>query len=460
MLNDINIIGGTVITPEKSVKADIGIKEGKIVNISTNGDLHHGRRILDVSGSIVMPGMIDAHVHMRAPSFSHREDFASGTAAAAAGGITTIVEMPVSKPPTSDVDTLKSRINHALNNAYIDFCFYAGAGSSNIEEIPKLAECGVVGFKTFLMPPPPGREKEFYGLCTLDEKSLKELFGIIGKENLLLAIHAEDQEIIKTETELIQKSGRKDLEAFGFSRPPISEIRAVKKIIKNLGKANTKILICHVSTPEVIDNIQCAKQYGLKVYSETCPHYLLLNVEEAKKYGGFARVKPPIRQEALRQQLWQKYEKGLIDIVSSDHAPYTIVEKNVKEGDIWKALDGIPGLELTLPLLLNKVNSGEITYNHIAGTFSENPAKILGIYPKKGSLDIGSDADLTIVNPNLKSQIKLDKLYTKSRESAAVYENWELSHTIIYTLCRGQIVFDNGKIVGKPGYGEYITPLT
>jgi len=459
MINDLNIIDGAIVTSKRIIKLGIGIKDGKIVSISKEEDLLPAKEVLSVKNCIIMPGMIDSHVHIREPNFSYREDFKTGTAAAAAGGIATIAEMPVSSPPTSDIDTLLTRIKVASEKSYIDFAFYGGAGTSNIEKIEGLARHGVVGFKTFLMPPPEGREQEFYGLCSSDWKSFRKILGVIKKTGLFLAIHAEDNEIIDKETKRIKIFGGEGLEAFSRSRPPISEIQAIKNIIKSQKLVNAKISICHVSTPESIEIINKEKEKGLDIHAETCPQYLFLSEEKVSKFGAFARVKPPIRKESLRKKLWSQFRNGLVDIISSDHAPYLPSEKEKSGNNIWLAPDGIPGLELSLPLLLNKVSDNEITYQDIVKYFSENPAKLLGLYPIKGSLEIGTDADLVIIKPNVKSKILLNDLWSKSKESAKVYENWNLSHKIISTICRGKIVFKEGKIIGQPGYGNYVSPL-
>jgi len=459
MINDLNIIDGSIVTSERIIKSGIGIKDGKIVSISKTEDLSPAKKVLSVKNCIIMPGMIDSHVHIREPGFDRREDFKSGTAAAAAGGITTIAEMPVSKPPTSDIDTLLTRIKLANKKSYIDFSFYAGAGTSNIEKIEDLAKCGVVGFKTFLMPPPEGREQEFYGLCTSDWESFRKILGVIKKTGLFLAIHAEDNEIIDRETKRIKSFGGNNLKAFSQSRPPISEIQAIKNVIDSQKIVNSKISICHVSTPEAIEIINKAKGKGLDIHAETCPQYLFLSEEKVSKFGVFARVKPPIRKESLRKKLWWQFSNGLLDTLSSDHAPYLPSEKEKNGNDIWSAPDGIPGLELSLPLLLNKVSGKEITYYDVVKYFSENPAKLLGFYPNKGSLEIGTDADLTIVKPDTKSKISMNDLWSKSKKSAKVYDGWNLSHEILHTICRGKIVFSEGKIIGQPGNGNYISPL-
>jgi allantoinase len=457
-MNDLNVTGGIIVDSKRTFRAGIGIKDGKIVAVSAE-NLPLARHELEADGCVVMPGMIDSHVHVRAPGFAYREDFQSATAAAIAGGVTTIVEMPVSNPPTSSVDVLLSRIKKASDDARTDFAFYAGAGNENCQDIKELAKYGIVGYKTFLMPPPEGREKEFYGLCVSGEESFKEVLGAIKETGLFLAIHAEDQEIIARETKVVQQSGLAGLEGFSLSRPPISEVKAVQWVIELQKISNTRVMLCHISTPQAVDMINDAKRKGFALSTETCPHYLFLSEEGVRGFGPYARVKPPIRPEALRKQLWSSFQKGSIDVLSSDHAPYTLSEKGKGISDIWQAPDGIAGLELSLPLLLNRVSEGSIAYSDIVRVFSENPAILSRIYPLKGSLAVGSDADLVIVKPNVKNRISLGALRSKSGETVKVYENWPLTHEIVYTLCRGQVLYEKGQVVGKPGYGKQVRPI-
>jgi dihydroorotase-like cyclic amidohydrolase len=275
----------------------------------------------------------------------------------------------------------------------------------------------------------------------------------------MLAIHAEDPEIIEKATRAARLSGAKDLAAFSASRPPVSETQAVNRVIRVQQSHNARVLICHASVPQSIENIVAARSGGVNIYCETCPHYLLLCQESVEIFGPYARVKPPIRPEALRRELLKCLKEGLIDIISSDHAPYLPSEKERGQSNIWDAPDGIPGIELSLPLLLNKVGEGEFSYGDIVRVFSENPAKLLGLYPLKGSLEEGTDADIIIVKPGVIKKNQLNNLFSKSKGSGKVYEGWELSHSVEKTLCRGKVVFESGRIVGQPGYGEYVSPI-
>ena len=455
--NDLNIVGGTLVDHRRTFPGGIGIRGETIVYVGDEADLPPAKRVIDATGCMVMPGMIDAHVHVRAPSFPHREDFTSATAAAASGGVTTIVEMPVSQPPASDPDTVRARISHAEAHALVDFCFYAGVGGDNMDLVADLARCGVVGFKTFLMPPPEGREKEFYGLCTSDE-ALGGILKRVKAQGLLLAVHAEDPEIVERETVRVRQGGDKDFGAFCRSRPPASEVRAVRRLLGAQAATGTRVLLCHLSTPAAVEAVSEARAAGRPAFSETCPHYLLLSEPEVEHLGPFARVKPPLRSGGLRSELWKCFVDGLIDIVSSDHAPYLEEEKEKGLEDIWQAPDGIPALELTLPLLLTAVSDGDIDYPEVVERFSRNPARVLGLLPRKGSLAAGTDADVVIVEPGVEHPVAMEALFTKSRASARVYESRRLTHLVRYTLCRGTVVWEGGAVTARPGYGQFVRP--
>jgi allantoinase len=458
MTHDVNIVDGLIVTAGGSFRGAVGIRGRTISYVGPGHDIPAARRTIDARGCLVMPGMVDAHVHVRAPSFVEREDFESATAAAAAGGVTTLVEMPVSVPPASDAGTLRTRARHAAEHAMVDFCFYGGAGIDNLDAIPALADSGVVGFKTFLMPPPEGREREFHGLCAPDEGSLEKVLAAAGAKGLPVAVHAEDPETIASATRAVRASGAKGLDAFSASRPPRAEFIAVERVIRAQQRTGARVLVCHVSTPEAVDRIRQARSEGCEIHIETCPQYLLLSQDAVRGLGPFARVKPPIRPEGLRAGLFRRFHDGWIDILSSDHAPYRLEEKERGLEDIWLAPDGIPALELSLPLMMEKVLSGELTPEQVVRHFSENPARLLGIYPRKGALREGSDADLVVVEKGSPVPVTLDSLRTKARKSCRVYEGWTIHHRIRITMSRGRVVFEDGDVRGEPGMGEWIKP--
>lgn len=460
-MNDLNIINGVIVRPEGTFRGAISIKEGKISAVCA-GDALPGAavRTIDAEGMLVFPGMIDTHVHIRGGRLSHREDFLSGTRAAAAGGVTTLLEMPVAIPPASTAEAFLGRVKEASSAAYVDFCMYGGAGRDNGEEIARLAECGAVGFKTFLMPPVPGREKEFFGLCSETYEELEDVMRKVAQTGLPLAIHCENNEIVTCETKKLMEAGENGLAAFCRSRPAEAEAAAVSQVISAAQSTGCTVVVCHVSTVKAAQMVLKAKAAGVAIHLETCPHYLLFDCDGAEKLGVFARIKPPLRDKENAEGLLELYKEGALEFTGSDHAPYLKNEKQKGGGDIWNTFDGLPGIELSLPLLLNAVNEGRLTYEAVAGNFSENSARVLGLYPKKGRITEGADADLVLVRKDgVDDKVDISRLFTKARESAVIYEGTKLTHRVECTIVRGVVVYRGGKITGETGYGKFVRPI-
>ena len=458
-MNDLNIINGTLVRKEGCLRADLAVNDGVITQIGAPGELGTASETLDASGKLVFPGMIDTHVHIRGGALDYREDFFSGTVAAASGGVTTFLEMPVGKPPACTAEDFESRRREMEELCAVDFCMYAGAGEDNIDQIQRLASLGAIGYKTFLMPPVPGREKEFYGLCCESEEALIAVMERVKTTGLPIVCHSELNEYVAEPTCRMMASGRNDLEAFCESRPDVAELEAVKRVIRSAEKTGCKASICHVSLPETVDLIAGGKAKGVDIHGETCPQYLVYNYENAGFAGPFARMKPPLRSPETSRRLLADYGAGRLEITGSDHAPYTYAEKTRNGDDIWHSFDGIPGLELSLRLLLTKVEEGELSYEALAANTAENPAAFFGIDDRKGRLEAGRDADLVILERlNEPEIIDLSRLFTKSSESGVLYSRTRLTHRVVRTLVRGQTVFADGQFTGSKGFGHMIKP--
>lgn len=459
-MKDLNIIHGTIVRPEGCMTGSIEIRDGRISRIVPDNEaVQPTAEVVDAGGMLIFPGMIDSHVHIRGGKLAYREDFASGTMAAAAGGVTVIAEMPVSNPPASREKDFEARIEEVKAQAYVDFALYGGAGADNLDEISALAEKGAAAYKTFLMPPVPGREKEFYGLCSETQETLIRVMEQVAKTGRLLAVHSELNQYVQAETERRMAAGQNGLRSFCHSRPVEAETEAVKWVIHAARKTGCKASICHVSTPEAVQMIREAQADGVDIHAETCPQYILFNEDTAEFAGVFARMKPPLRDKARMEELCRLYEEGAFELTGSDHAPYQKNEKLKNGQDIWHTFDGVPGLELSLPLLLNAVENGVLTYEAIARNTAESPARLLGI-SQKGRIEAGADADLVLVK-KCDQPWKLDtaKLFTKCRDSAVLYEGIPMYYNIEATYVRGEKVFEAGRITGKQGWGEFVSPV-
>jgi len=451
---DLVIKSDKVFVDGRLMNCNIGIQNGIIATISKE-DLR-AEKVIDVEGKMVLPGTIDPHVHIRAPGHEERETFESGTKDAASGGVTTVIEMPISTPPPHSPEIVKRRMDIADKEVVVDIAFFGAAGTDCMEDIIPCAKSGIVAFKTFLHEAPPGREKEFIGLTAPNTGDQYELMEKVAQTGVIIGFHAENNDMINKNIATLRRRGKTSPIYHGRSRPPVVEIETVAKILLFAEKIGTKVEICHISTPEVVELVNRAKSKGVYIVAETCPHYLFLNENVLEKVGAFAKCNPPLRSEEERLKMWEFVNNGSIDIIGSDHGPFTKEEKERGGEDIFTPPAGFPGLSTRLPLLFTAVKEGKIRLDKMVELICENPARVFGLYPKKGTIALGSDADFVIIDPDKKDIISKDKMFTKCRESALVYDGWEVYGKPEKTIVRGRIIFDNGEITVAPGYGEII----
>lgn len=460
---DYVIKNGTLVTPAESYKAHIYIKEGKIAAISRQPLGGKAARETDATGLHILPGLIDVHVHSRDPGPIYKEDFFTSTQAAAAGGITTIFDMPNTTPPTRNLATFKQQADNLASKAHIDFGIWGIClGHLNEKDIPDLCEAGVIGFKyfwgyainkqTFQLSYnyQPGTNEDV--IAPFSDGEVYEIFQSVAKTGSVLAIHGEDSSLIQTLTRQVQASGRSDYGALLEGRPNLAEEITVQMGLSFSRASGARLHVLHVTTAEAVERIRTAKAEGAPVSAETCPHYLFLSNKDYPKVGPVMKIYPPIKYEKDQAALWQAINDGTITIISSDHAPHTAQEKS---GDLWSIPAGMPGTETMAPLMLNAVNEGRLTLNKLTALMSENPAKRFGIFPQKGSLQPGTDADLTIVDMAKTGTIEAARLHSKSKVTA--YDGWKIKGLPVETIVRGETVMQGGDIVHQP-FGQIVRP--
>ena len=451
---DLVVRSNQMYIDNRLISCNMGIKNGIIVTISS--DELKGDEIIDAHNKLVLPGTIDPHVHLRAPGHEYRETFLSGTQEAALGGVTTILEMPISSPPPYSPEIVYNRMALAEKEAVVDIAFFGAAGIDKKEFIVPCSSSGIVGFKTFLHEAPAGREGEFIGLTAPDTGDQYELMEILAKTDLITAFHAENNDMIKKNINRLRKEGKVSPIYHERSRPPVVEIETTAKILLFAEKTGARVEIAHISTPEAAELVRQAKAKGVCVIAETCPHYLFLNEDALIKFGAFAKCNPPLRSEDERKKMWEYLSNDYFDFIGSDHAPYTKEEKEKGKNDIFVPPAGFPGLSTRLPLMYTAVREGKLRLEQMVRLISENPARIFGLFPQKGLLMPGSDADLIIIDPNKKGVIDKEKMFTKCRDSALVYDGWEVFGQPEKTIVRGQVVYEQGEIKINPGYGKII----
>jgi dihydropyrimidinase/allantoinase len=457
MVVDIVLENGKIMTPGGIFEGGLAIESGKIVAMAKNSTLPQAEKSIDLEHRFVLPGFIDAHSHIRGMGRSEWEDFTTGTMAAAAGGVTTILEMPITLPPTSTRRALKEKRDTMARQAVVNFAIYGAAGSQNIEEIPVMAEEGVIAFKTFMHPPPPGRESDFWGLYVTDDGSFLDVMRAIAQTGLISCVHAENPEIVDYLTRKLQSQGRRDLLAYLESRPGITESEAISRAAILASEAQVHLHICHVCAKEAVKIVRNLKREGRFLTSETCPHYLTFTFDEIKNLGPYAKINPPIRYDADRRTLWQALNEGVIDLVASDHASYPKQVKEIGREDIWKAYMGTASLQVMGPVMLTHVSKGLITLEKLTKVLSENVAKIFNLYPRKGVLTTGADADLIVVDMKKKKKLKSEEFYTKAKDMPSIYDDFEVLGMPVLTMVNGVEVMKDGEVLGEPGTGRFVT---
>jgi len=443
-----------VYTPGGFFDGGVALSGGKITAMGGSAFLPPGETEIDLHGAALLPGGVDTHVHVRDPGRRERGDFATESAAAAAGGITTILEMPISSPPQYTPDILAERSRCASERSSVDFGFYGAAGSRP-ENISALAGSGVAAFKTFLFRPHAGREGEFEGTCAEGDGNLLEIFRAVAETGKMCAVHAENDELIQAFTREVRAEGETGLAAHGKSRPPLAEVSAVVKVLRFARATGVRLGICHVSTPEAMELIRKEKADGRSVYAETCPQYLFCDEESAAQLGPYAKFNPPIRKRADAEALWNYVRNGTVDYIGSDHGPFLLSEKEPGLGDIFAAPAGSTGFEERLPLFVTAVREGKLSLRRMVDLLSANAAGIFGLYPRKGTISVGSDADLVAVNLHESFIVRASRMKTAGKGIARLYEGRRLFGVVTMTMVRGGIVFSrDGNLPPASGRGR------
>ena len=452
MAVDLIVKNGTIVTPLSSLRGHVLIKDGKVLDVMVRDDLPPAREVIDASGLHVLPGLIDPHVHFREPGLTYKEDFETGSQAAAAGGITTVLEMPNTVPPTSNVEGFQAKAACAQGRSYVDYGLYAVIVEGNLDQIVPLAEAGVVGYKIFL-------GETVGNIPAPQDGEIIDAWRIMAETGLRCGVHAEDNGIILYLRKKLQALGRTDPLAHLESRPAVAEAEAISRAILFAREARSRLMILHMSSAEGVALVRRGKDSGVDVVAETAPHYLLLEGEDMVRrgLGSIMKMNPPVRSKEHGEALWRGLLDGTIEVVATDHSPHSPVEKMADNpmGDIWKAIAGMPGVETSVSLMLTQVNAGRMTLNQYVRAQAEGPARAWNLWPRKGNLGRGADGDLTLVDMNKEGTIDQSTLHSKSKVTP--FHGFRVKGMPVYTIVRGHMVMKNGELFGNP-VGQLLRP--
>lgn len=447
----IAVVNGVIIDEYWTGPGTILIgQDGRIAGVLAQGMPYSVESEIDAAGMYVFPGGVDAHVHFNDPGRTESEDFFTGTAGAAAGGYTTVLEMPQTKPLVDSATTLRDKLREVEEKAIVDFGLWAALVPSNARDTSALkavAEAGAIGLKAFFC--------ESDGLARVSESELA--FGLANARRLgfVVAVHCETQWIIDVETDRLIQAGVTDVHEAANAHPAVSETEAARAVLSIARAVDAAVHLVHVSDPRTVQFAQQMKNTGIDVSVETCPHYLALTRADLKSKGVWAVCNPPLNTASAQDGLWRALRLGLIDNIASDHCAYTSAEKEVT--DPWKVGPGINGIQVSLPLLVEGALRRDVPLPMVAAAFSAGPARRFSLYPKKGSIRPGSDGDLVIMEAGSPLEIDSSRLF--SRCPGTPYEGMIINARIRRTLVRGVTVYlDEGEpeVVVKPGHGMFL----
>lgn len=426
---DLVITGGTIVSPDAQYQASIAIKNGVILAIGAADAMPQAEQTLDATGLHILPGAIDVHVHFRDPGYPQKEDFASGTAAAAFGGVTTVFDMPNTLPTIGTPQALAEKHAIASAKAYVDYGLYAVLGDDSIEYVDAMVDGGIIGFKLYM-------GNTFGRIPSPTTGAMLEAFEVVARTGKRVSLHAETNSIMERRESRLRTAGRTEPLAHLAARPAVVAVEAVARAAILAEWTGARIHVLHISSAAELRPLAEAKARGVDITGETCPHYLLLSDADYEGFGGVIRVNPPVREAANRQPLWDALMNGTIDMIATDHAPHAPDEKN--RPDIWTVDCGFPGVETQMPLMLTEINKGRAGISDYVQWSAENPAKIWGLYPRKGTLTVGSDADMAIVD--LARAWTIDDATIQSRSKISPWHGRQATALPIHTIVRGRFV--------------------
>ncbi len=455
---DLTIRGGTVVTAADTVACDVGIRAGKVAALAR--DLPGGAEDIDASGRLVLPGGIDSHCHIDQPSSmgaTTADDFLSGTRSAVCGGTTCIIPFAAQHRGQSLRAVVQDYHRRAAGKAVTDYAFHLIISDPTPQvlgqELPALIKDGYTSFKIYTT----------YDTLKLDDGQILEVLALARREGAMVMVHAENHDVIAWLSERLLQAGHAAPKYHAVAHAMAAEREATHRAIALAEIVDQPLLIVHVSGREAIEQIARARQRGLKVYAETCPQYLFLSAEDLDR-PGFEGAKwmcsPPPRDRANQEFVWRGLQNGLFDVFSSDHAPYRFDDPQGKKmhgenAPFKKVANGVPGLEIRMPMLFSAgVLGGRIDLNRFVDLCCTRPAKLYGLYPRKGTVAVGGDADIAVWDPKKKTTVTVDALHDNMDHTP--YEGHQVTGWPVLTLSRGEVLWRDGKFAATPGRGNFL----
>ena len=450
---DLLIRGGTLATEHELLRADVAVRDGRVAAVLDPDDtLIRADDVLDARGTYVLPGIVDCHVHFNEPGRTHWEGYATGSAAAAAGGVTTFLDMPLNNdPPTLDTAALGLKRQAVAANAVVDYGHWGGLVDDNLDALPGLHADGVVACKAFMC------HSGLDDYPRVDDAMLYEGMRRAAELGMIVGLHAENDVVTAALAARARAAGRRDPRAWAESRPPFTEEEPVRRALLLARETGARVHFVHLSTPGAVRAVAAARADGVDASLETCPHYLALDDDDLDRLGPIAKCAPPLRTRGTVEALWRCVLNGQVDCIASDHSPCPPDDKRRGDDDIWAAWGGISGVQTLVPVLLTEgVARRGLGWPALVRLTSATPARRFGLYPRKGALRVGSDADVMLVDPDREWTLRGEDLLTRWPTSPFVGRTFR--GRVVATLVRGTLVWQDGRLTGKPGHGRLVRP--
>jgi dihydropyrimidinase len=450
---DLLVRNARIVTGSQVLESSMGVENGKIASISPSLQAA-GARVFDAKGMLVVPGGIDAHTHMELPvlNTSSADDFYTGTVAAACGGITTIVDFVDPQAGQTMLEAVADYRQRADRKVAIDYglhMMFKGQELPEIDRVPELVRKGIPSFKVYTAYRKRG--------LMLEDQDIYRVMKKVASAGGLVAVHAESEGIIERLTKENLAAGNMGARYHGLSRPPAAEVEAIGRVTRLAGEVGARIYIVHLSSRGGKEEVEEARRRGTNVFAETCPHYLVLTDDVYERDDGRNFVmSPALKKTEDRAALWEGLRAGgVIETVGSDHCPFPSPQKDWGKDDFTKIPNGVPGTEAIIPILYSEgVRKGRISIFDMVRVTSEGPARRFGLFPSKGSIAVGSDADFVVIDPDRQVRMTADVMH--SNIDYSIYDDLTTEGYPVLTVSRGEVVMEEGEFVGKKGRGRFI----